>query len=93
MKMTDGKRTIEITIQKWNETGYTGYGEDWSKDFFDAGSLPYDEETDTYTVEDVDYCIDYANSDNPEEGARFVIDENGDSVIDPDIVVSVTELD
>lgn len=51
MKLTDGKKTVEIKIQRWNGSGYDP---DWSADYFNAGSLPYDEETDTYTVEDVD---------------------------------------
>ena len=59
MKMTDGKRTIEILIHRWNGSGYDP---DFSADYFDAGGLPYDEETDTYTVEDVDYCIDMAEN-------------------------------
>lgn len=58
MKMTDGKKTIYITICKWNGSGYTP---DWSNDFFEAGSLPYDDEKDVYVVADVDYCVDQAN--------------------------------
>lgn len=58
MKLSDGKRTIEIKLQRWNGTGYDP---DMSNEFFEAGSLPYDEEHDTYIVDDVDYCIDYAN--------------------------------
>ena len=45
MKLTDGKKTVEIKIQRWNGTSYDP---DWSNDFFEAGNLPYDEETDTY---------------------------------------------
>lgn len=33
---------------------------DWSQDFFEAGGLPYDDETNTYTVPDVEYCIEQA---------------------------------
>lgn len=57
MKITDGKKTVEIKMIVWDETRYTP---DWSADFFQAGSLPYNEYTDTYTVKDVDYCIDQA---------------------------------
>ena len=54
MRMTDGKRTIEIQM--------TANGDpDWSKDFFNAGSLDYDESTDTYKVEDVEWCIEQAH--------------------------------
>lgn len=59
MKMTDGKKTIHITMCEWQNG--SGCSPDWSKDFFSAGSLPYDDEKDAYVVEDVDYCIDQAN--------------------------------
>ena len=57
MKITDGKKTVSIILTTWNGTGYDP---DWSNDFFNAGSLEYNDETDTYTVNDVDYCIDQA---------------------------------
>ena len=57
MKITDGKKTVSIRMMVWEGSGYSP---DLSQDFFDAGSLPYDDETDTYTVEDVDYCIEQA---------------------------------
>lgn len=47
MKITDGKRTVEINIMTWNGTGY---GPDWAGEYFNAGALPYDEENDAYTV-------------------------------------------
>lgn len=56
MKMTDGKRTIDIRMKVWNGSGYDP---DWSIDFFDAGSLPRNEDG-VYVVDDVDYCIDQA---------------------------------
>ena len=58
MKLSDGKKNIEIKLQIWNGAGYDP---DISNEFFEACSLPYDEENDTYIVDDVDYCIDYAN--------------------------------
>lgn len=58
MKLTDGTRTISIQMQTWNGNGYS---QDYSKDFFEAGSLEYDEKKDAYIVEDVDYCIEQAN--------------------------------
>lgn len=61
MRLTDGKRTINIEMQVWEENGCTGYGPDFSLDFFNAGDLPYDEEKELYIVDDVDYCIDQAN--------------------------------
>lgn len=80
MKITDGKKTVEIRIQKWNGSGYDP---DWSNDYFTAGSLPYDEETDTYAVDDVDYCIDMAKSELAEEDSEFY---------DEDMTVFVNEI-
>lgn len=78
MKFTDGKRTVEITIRRWNGSSY---GPDWSGEYFsDADN--YDRGTDTYTVPDVDYCIEMARSTD-EEGACFG---------DPDMCVFVDEL-
>lgn len=37
MKITDGKKTVEIKIRYWNGSGY---GPDCSKGYFDAGTLP-----------------------------------------------------
>jgi hypothetical protein len=80
MKITDGTKTVEIRIQKWNGSGYDP---DWSNDYFSAGSLPYDEETDTYTVDDVDYCIDMAMSELTDEDSEFY---------DEDMTVFVDEI-
>lgn len=89
MKITDGKKTVEIRIQRWNGSGYDP---DWSNDYFTAGALPYNEDTDTYTVDNVDYCIDAANSAD-EEGACCTYDaEAGEFVRDEDMCVFVTEL-
>lgn len=43
----------------WDDD-FCNYTPDFSRDFFEAGGLPYDEEKDVYKVEDVDYCIDQA---------------------------------
>lgn len=88
MKLTDGKKTVKIEIRRWNGSGY---GPDWSNDYFVAGSLPYDEDTDTYTVKDVDYCIDMAKCAS-EEGACGKYDEDGDLVRDEDMCVFVEEI-
>ena len=56
-RLTDGKKTVEIEMMVWEGNGYTP---DWSNDFFEVGSLEYDEELEAYKVEDVDYCIDQA---------------------------------
>lgn len=75
MKITDGKKIAEITMQEFDGNRW---GLDWSMDFFNAGKLPYDEETDTYTVEDVNYCIEQANDWEMCEG-DFSDDEGADT--------------
>lgn len=56
-RLTDGKKTVEIEMMVWEGSSYTP---DWSYDFFEVGSLEYDEELEAYKVKDVDYCIDQA---------------------------------
>ena len=72
MKMTDGKRTIDIQMKVWNGSGY---GPDWSIDFFDAGSLPRNED-DVDVVDDVDYCIDQAREWEAEDENNCVFVED-----------------
>lgn len=88
MKLTDGKKTVEIRIQHWNGSSYDP---DWSADYFNAGSLPYDEDADASIVEDVDYCIEMANSAD-EDGACGMYNEDGDIVRNEDMFVFVEEL-
>lgn len=59
MKMTDGKKTVEITMKVWNDF-LDSYGFDFSYVFFDAGALPFTDDQETHIVSDVDYCIDSA---------------------------------
>lgn len=79
MKITDGKRTVEIRMMVW--TG-TGYSPDWSNDFFDAGCLNCSEEG-IHIVPDVGWCIeqaqdwcnqrgDYADDGIPDPEDRYV---------------------
>lgn len=56
MKLTDGKRTVEIIMIEWNGKRWAP---DWSMDFFTAGQLA-DDETGASIVEDVYYCIEQA---------------------------------
>ena len=82
MKITDGKKTVEIKMVIWEGAGYSP---DWSMDFFDAGLLEYDSEKDVYIVKDVDYCIEQANDwrdsigdyrdDTPNENNTVFIEE------------------
>ena len=60
-------------------------------EYFEAGALPYDEEKDAYTVQDVQYCIDMAEGTG-EEGARCKYNDDGELVPDDDTEVFVTEL-
>ena len=57
IRLTDGNITAEIVMNNWDGNGWTP---DWSPDFFEAGGLEYNDETDTYKVEDVEYCIEQA---------------------------------
>lgn len=57
MKLYDGKKMVNIEMNNWTDNGYTP---DWSIDFFEAGSLEYNEDMEAYLVEDVDYCIEQA---------------------------------
>ena len=54
MRLTDGIKTVEIKMVTWENSGYSP---DWAADFFEAGRLPYDADTDTHEVDDVDDCI------------------------------------
>lgn len=57
-KLTDGRQTISISMCVY-ENG--SMSPDWERDFFDVGSLPYDDEADVYTVDDVEYLVEQAN--------------------------------
>ena len=70
-RLTDGKRTVAITMTVYDGSHYTP---DWSHDFFCTGSLPYDENTDAYFVPDVSYCIEQAEDWKNSEG-DFVLDK------------------
>lgn len=57
-RFTDGKKTVCISMSVYE---YGSMSPDWEKDFFDVGSLPYDDEEDVYTVDDVEYLVEQAN--------------------------------
>lgn len=59
MILTDGKKTVKITMHVWNEPNMSN---DFSSDFFEAGGLDRDEETGAYIVQDIDYCIEQAEN-------------------------------
>ena len=64
-RLVSGNRITEITMQTWNGREYTP---DWSGDFFNVGTLKYDEDLDAYEVEDIDYCIEQAEDWQNKEG-------------------------
>lgn len=57
IKLTDGRKTVEIEMKVWDDYGVSP---DWSCDFFNIGALPYDPDLEAYIVPDVNYCIDQA---------------------------------
>ena len=57
IRITDGKHTVAIEMKVRGENGLSP---DWSYDFFDIRQFPHDDATDTYTVPDVEYCIEQA---------------------------------
>lgn len=59
MKLTDGKKTVEIKMYYYD--GKSGsLGADWSGEILYDGRMEIDEEAEAYVVDDVDYCVDYA---------------------------------
>ena len=58
-RMTDGHKTIEITMEYWDEAQQRWI--DIAEDFFADGQLHETVDgTDTIIVDDVDYCIEMA---------------------------------
>lgn len=79
MKITDGKKLVDVTMKVWNGSGY---GPDWANDFFNSGCLEFDDDINAFMVDDVDYCIeqmedwkncanDYIEDEDP-DGDRYV---------------------
>lgn len=58
-KLTDGKRTVEITMQNWDTENHC-YDCDFFSDFFEVGGLKMDDDG-AYLVPDVEYCIEAAH--------------------------------
>ena len=59
----DGKRLVGITVWGCNDD-HQENRYDWTMDFYDVGSLPHAGDYDgspVYTVDDVQYLIDYAD--------------------------------
>lgn len=87
VKLIDKNKAIAISINEWDEEAQQ-YGYDWAADFFEVGALEHLDGTDpdAYIVDDVDYCIEYAN-----DMVAGVGDFAGDP--QPNQFVDVTELD
>lgn len=79
MKLTDGKRSVEIRMMYWEGNGYSP---DFSDDFFADRPHQFDDEG-FCIVDDVEYCIDAA-----EECAAEELQETG-----REIVVFVEDVD
>lgn len=60
-RLIDKNKAVEISIREWDEEN-SQYGPDWAADFFEVGGLKTVEGPElAYIVDDVDYCIEYAN--------------------------------
>lgn len=85
-RLIDKNKAVEISIREWDEEN-SQYGPDWAADFFEVGGLKTVEGPElAYIVDDVDYCIEYAN-----DMVAGVGDFAGDP--QPNQFVDVTELD
>lgn len=86
IRLIDNNKVVEISIREWDDES-SQYGSDWAADFFGVGGLKtVDAPELAYIVDDVDYCIEYANDMISGEG-----DFAGEP--QPSQFVDVTELD
>lgn len=79
--------SIEMTSIRQDDS----YGENWERDFFDVGSLPYNAELDAFKVDDVSYLSDYAESyvNGTNTDIEYNRDENG-NIIPPNSTCNYT---
>ena len=85
-KFTDGKQTISISMCVY-ENG--NMSPDWEEDFFEVGSLPLEEKTETYIVDDVEYLIKQARDWERGEGDfSGELEESGDDPEDRRVYVT-----
>jgi hypothetical protein len=70
-RLTDRTKTVEITMTMWDGNNHSP---DWSADFFEVGSLDYDDTLDAYIVEDVDYCVEQAQDWQKAQGDFYESD-------------------
>ena len=89
MIITDGRKTVRLSMSEWDDEN-PGYGPELADDLMESGSLPivgeYQDDL-VYGVEDVDYCVDYAND---------IKNGTGDSVEagpQPNLTIEVEEIE
>lgn len=73
-KLFDASKTAEIIMREFDNNTNTATP-DWSNDFF--GGAEWDEERGGYRVNDVDYCVEYA-----EDWRDCLGDFSGDEIAD-----------
>lgn len=61
---TDGKKLVSLEMVEWKGTGY---GPDWSDDFFEFNN--FNPDLGAHVVDDADYCIEVA-----EENTEYTVD-------------------
>lgn len=87
MRITDGKKTIEITMKEW-EGNY--WSDELSDDFFqDLEKIGWPDKVGLAT--DVDYCIDYAN-DWAERKGDFEDEEGGERMIGVEAISQIRRI-
>lgn len=76
-KFYDNNKMLTISMTDTNT------GCDWEYDFFEVGSLVYNEELHAYRVNDVEYLADYAQSyaDGTNSDYEYDYDYDGDKIL------------
>lgn len=97
----DANRAVRVTIRPWEDG--SGYGPDWSDDFYDAGSQLWDAIESIEGVDDMDLPSWVAERGLIVDDVQYPIDQANDMVNgvgdyaecgpQPDQVVDIDELD
>lgn len=80
MKVTDGKRIVDIRMCVWDPERCQ-YSPDWSNDAFGSGNMEYIPELDAYRVEDVDDAIDFAQDWSMGRGEFYEEEDTDNNVV------------
>lgn len=87
IKLFDTNRIATITMKTFDNTN-SSLSPDFAADFFEVGSLAYNEALDAYEVQDVTYCIeqaqDWANAEGDFAGENHNM-ETAEPVVDASI--------